>query len=313
MKRLDFNNDQIKRINKLYHDFESDIYSEHHPEMLREEGKWEIIGKKYFTQEKQITVLDIGTGNGFVPNIIGKYLKESDTLICSDISEKMLEKAKIKLSCYNKFKKIFINDDALGISKMNTEINIITMNSVLHHLPDYEEVLENFSKLLKENGLFIIVHERNQEFCRNVPFLMKLCVILIEINKLLRRVAKKSLLFLGLYKRETVFVWDQLYSQVKKAIKEEGICDQILSIKEINALVDVHDPDEGGDGFDPFVVHQRFFSDFEIVELFTDMHLGPWTSTDNYFNKKLSQFLKYKFPYSGAVFGLIMRKCRGVS
>jgi len=311
MKRLAFNQDQIKKINKIYHDFEADIYSVYHPEIEHEEAKWERICKKYFIQDKHVTILDVGTGNGFVPYVVGKYLKEKDTLICSDISEKMLMKAEEKLSTYSQLEKVFIKADALILSKMDIEADVITMNSVLHHLPDYEEVLKNLVKLVKENGFFIIMHERNQKFCRNVPFLLKQCIFLIQINKLVRKIVGKALLILRLYKREVTR--DELYAKVRKAIKEQGICNQTLSTEEINSLVDLHDPDEGGEGFDPFELHQRFFNNFEIVELFTDMHLGPWTNTkNNFIIGRLSKILKNKFPYSGATFGLIMKKSNAV-
>lgn len=307
MKRIPFDQDQIKCINRIYHDFEADIYTEYHPEIEYETGEWERLGQKYFARDQRLTVLDVGTGNGFVPSVVGKHLKEKDTIICSDISENMLMKAEEKLATYPQLEKIFIKADALMLSTMDIKADIITMNSVLHHLPDYDEVLKGLAGLLKENGLFIIMHERNQKFCRDVPFFMKLCLLLIEMNKLMRKSAGTVLSALGLYSRR--MARDELYTKVGRAIREQGICDRILTVEEINSLVDLHDPDEGGEGFDPFVLHQEFFNDFVIVELFSHMHLGPWTDIDSSSIKKgLSKFLENRYPYSGAVFGLVVRK-----
>jgi len=312
MKRTAFSLDQIKDINRIFHDFEAEIYSEYHPEINLEEVKWDRISTRYLHQDKQITLLDVGTGNGFVPSVVGKYLKAGDTLICSDISDKMLLKAEERLSGYTHLAKRFVKADALLLSKMEIEADVITMNSVLHHLPDYEEVLKNLTKRVKAGGLFIIMHERNQKFCRNVPFLMRQCLFLVEINRLARKLARKALVALGLYKRK--FARDELYAKVREVIKEQGISRQLLSTEEINSLVDFHDPDEGGEGFDPFVLQERFFDDFEIVELFTDMHLGPWMSSKkDCVRRHLLKVLENRFPYSGAIFGLIMRKKAGAS
>jgi len=307
MKRLTFDSDQIKLINRIFHDFEADIYSEYHPEIDTEEVKWERISDRYLNQDRKITLLDVGTGNGFVPYVTGKHLKAGDILICSDISDKMLAKANKRLSVYTHIEKRFIAADALLISKMEIEADIITMNSVLHHLPDYEEVLEHLAKRVKTGGLFIIMHERNQRFCRNVPLLMRQCLFLAEMNRLARKVVGTVLVSLKLYKRK--FARDELYAKVAAAIKEQGISNNLLSTEEINALVDFHDPDEGGEGFDPFLLKERFFKNFEIVELFTDMHLGPWMSSKkDPFRRILLKFLENRFPYTGAIFGLIMRK-----
>jgi ubiquinone/menaquinone biosynthesis C-methylase UbiE len=307
MSKATLATDKIKSVNKIYHDFEAEIYSEYHPEIDYEKTKWEGIGEKYFRQDRQITVLDVGTGNGFVPSVVGKYLKDEDCLICSDISKNMLLKAEEALNAYSRFKKVFIEADALMLSKMSIEADIVTMNSVLHHLPDYEEVLKNLAKLVKEGGLFVIMHERNQRFCRNVPFLMKQCLLAITANRLARRAAGKVLSALGLYRRKGAR--KDLYTKVSEAVKGQGIADRLLSTEEINGLVDFHDPDEGGEGFDPFMLQRDFFGNFEIVELFTDKHLGPWTSAgSNPVKKYLLKVLETKFPYSGAVFGLIMKK-----
>jgi ubiquinone/menaquinone biosynthesis C-methylase UbiE len=307
MKKLVFNKDQIKKINELFHDIEADVYLEHHPEILDEKTKWEKIGETYFKQNRHIRVLDVGTGDGFVPSIIAKYLKENDTLVCSDISEKMLKKAEERLIDYDKFEKRFVRADALDISKMNLHVDFIIMNSVLHHLPDYEEVLKNFAMLLNKDGFIIIMHERNQRFCKQVPFWQRQYLALEQMNRIARKMVKNMLIFFRLYKKQMMI--DELYSKVKMAIKEKGIYDKDLNINEINSLVDIHDPDEGGDGFDPFLLHKRFFNNFEIVELFTDMHLGPWTKTNNtFFKKKIQTVFEKRYPYSGSIFGLIMRK-----
>ena len=307
MEREGFDRNRIKEINRIYHDFEAATYSDYHPEIEYEKVKWERIAEKYFRENRPIVVLDVGTGTGFVPSVVGRYLKKEDKLICSDISKNMLAEAEKALRVCPAPEKVFLEADALTLSKMDIQADIITMNSVLHHLPDYEEVLQNLAKLVSEGGFFIIMHERNRKFHEKVPFLMKQCLFLLAAKRLARRTAGKVLSALGLLRRQGLR--KEVYAKVSEAIKERGISDRRLSAEEINSLVDFHDPDEGGEGFDPLVLHREFFDDFDIVELFTDKHLGPWASAEgNPMNRYLLKELEKRFPYSGAVFGLIMKK-----
>lgn len=314
MARISLDNESVKAINELYHNIEADTYLERHPEIYSEEAiKWEEIGKKYFKRSERLTVLDIGTGIGFVPSIIGKYLKNDDVLICTDISQKMLDKAKERLLIYHDLNIKYIKADALEVSRLGIEADIITMNSVLHHLPDYENVLKDLEKLIKRGGLFIIMHERNQRYCKNVPLLLRIYQPLHQVNRLIRGILKRILIVFGLYKNK-IFPGDRsqieiFYSKVQQAIKNEGICDRKLTIEEINSIVDLHDPDEGGEGFDPFVIHQKFFKNYEIVDLFMNKHLGPWIDEEsNIINKLLSRYLKKFHPNEAAIFGMIMRE-----
>jgi ubiquinone/menaquinone biosynthesis C-methylase UbiE len=304
--------DRVKAVNEIYHDIESEVYRNRHPEIYREEMlKWEDLGRKYFVRPHPITVLDIGTGVGFVPAIIAKYLKPEDLLICSDISEKMLEVARDNLSHYGGVGKQFIKADALEVARHCSEVDIITMNSVLHHLPDYEKVLLSLGKALRPNGYFMIMHERNRRFGSNPSLALKgyamLRLLAGKAYHFVGRLVKQGQRLAGLNHEDRTR--EDFCERVQRAILDRKVCDNRLSIEEINAIVDIHDPDEGGEGFDPYVLQQEYFRDYRIVEMFFDKFLGPWVDTRrNALNRYLSSVIEKTHPDAGAIFGMILQR-----
>ena len=112
--------------------------------------------------------MDVGSGTGLVPLQIGKFLKEGDLLICSDISAEILNickknLAKNNLKCQTKFLKI----DGKKYEIKSESINFITLNSVLHHIPNFSTFFKELNRILKLNGYIIIGHEPNKLFTKN--------------------------------------------------------------------------------------------------------------------------------------------------
>jgi ubiquinone/menaquinone biosynthesis C-methylase UbiE len=312
MERPSLNENQVKQVNEIYHDIESEVYRNRHPEIYHEEMlRWEEIGRKYFVRSDPITVLDIGTGAGFVPAVLARYLKPEDLLICSDISEKMLELARENLSHYPAVNKQFIKADALQIAHRSNEVDILTMNSVLHHLPDYGEVLSGLAGILRPGGYMMIMHERNQRFGNNPSLVLKSYTMLrflaSKAYHFVCGLVQKGSRLAGLSNEDTIK--KDFYARVQKAILESRICEGRLSVEQINAIVDIHDPDEGGAGFDPYILQEKYFGDYRIAELFFDKFLGPWVDTaHNALNRHLSSLIERTHPDAGSVFGLILQK-----
>ncbi|MDP1620684.1 MAG: class I SAM-dependent methyltransferase, partial [bacterium] len=160
----------VLRINELFHDFEQADYDKKHADIfIGETGRWKNIGKTMLKNKTSpISILDIGCGTGFVPMQICNLLQAQDTFICSDISEKMLEVCKEKIAQQKflcDFK--FIKSDGFSLSPHDESMDIITMNSVLHHIPDFAPFFNEINRLLKVNGLLIIGHEPNSIFFKN--------------------------------------------------------------------------------------------------------------------------------------------------
>lgn len=112
----------------------------------------------YQAVEKQIDllsdkeILDFGGGTGLLALPLAKQSK-SVTLV--DISEKMLEQARLKAE-QQEIKNIqFLEQDLLE-NPLKQEFDLIVVCRVLHHMPDVDATLSLFHQHLKEDGLLLI-------------------------------------------------------------------------------------------------------------------------------------------------------------
>ena len=108
--------------------------------------------------EKQIDllsdkeILDFGGGTGLLTLPLAKQAK-SVTLV--DISEKMLEQARLKAE-QQEIKNIqFLEQDLLA-NPLEQEFDLIVVCRVLHHMPDLDATLSLFHQHLKEDGQLLI-------------------------------------------------------------------------------------------------------------------------------------------------------------
>jgi 2-polyprenyl-3-methyl-5-hydroxy-6-metoxy-1,4-benzoquinol methylase len=104
--------------------------------------------KESLSNDRQFSLIDIGCGNGGflkavrneVPNSIIKGLDPSKQAVenCKEIEIDVIQAG--------------IND----ISKMNIEVDVISLISVLEHLPDPREAIREIKKALGSTGIFYI-------------------------------------------------------------------------------------------------------------------------------------------------------------
>ncbi len=230
----------IKRINQIFHEEEAEFYDKRHPDIVKEAQSWKHVLNKYLGPNKNLKVLDVGTGTGFIPSIISEYT--SSLIICSDISKKMLDVAKTKLSLVSKTQFEFIVCDAEKLPLRNSSIDIITINSTLHHLPDYRSCLDEASRILCTNGVIFIMHEPNKAFYNNR--------VLSNLNRALR-------LYLSARNRALRFMTSKsinastnnrpnLFERVNQRLIAENLTCRRLSPREIQVLVDIHSPTASG-------------------------------------------------------------------
>ena len=108
--------------------------------------------------EKQINVLsdkeilDFGGGTGLLTLPLAKQAK-SVTLV--DISEKMLEQARLKAEQQDIKNIQFLEQDLLE-NPLKQEFDLIVVCRVLHHMPDLDATLSLFYQHLKEDGQLLL-------------------------------------------------------------------------------------------------------------------------------------------------------------
>jgi len=143
--------DQILKINEIFHDVEAVDY--YHPDIMKYESiHWQKIGEKIIKNKKKpITILDIGTGKGFVPLQIGRFLTQKDLLFLSDISSNLFNECRKNLEKESKlYRSKFIKCDG---KIYNLEPNTIDIISVLHHIPNFSNFFKEINKLLKKKDI----------------------------------------------------------------------------------------------------------------------------------------------------------------
>ena len=108
--------------------------------------------------EKQIDllldkeILDFGGGTGLLTLPLAKQAK-SVTLV--DISERMLEQARLKAEQQD-IKNIQFLEQDLRKNPLEQEFDLIVVCRVLHHMPDLDAALSLFHQHLKEDGQLLI-------------------------------------------------------------------------------------------------------------------------------------------------------------
>ena len=97
-------------------------------------------------------ILDFGGGTGLLALPLAKQAK-SVTLV--DISEKMLEQARLKAEQQDIENIQFLEQDLLE-NPLEQEFDLIVVSRVLHHMPDLDAALSLFHQYLREDGRLLI-------------------------------------------------------------------------------------------------------------------------------------------------------------
>ena len=103
-----------------------------------------------FLSDKEI--LDFGGGTGLLALPLAQQAK-SVTLV--DISEKMLEQARLKTE-QQEIKNIQFLEQDLLVNPLEQQFDLIVVSRVLHHIPDLDATLAMFHCHLRENGQVLI-------------------------------------------------------------------------------------------------------------------------------------------------------------
>ena len=148
----------LKENLKLYK-LESKNYISLHPEIYNwfEQKKiqrdLELLRKKVKGNE----ALDIGCGMG---NITLKLLPLGFRVTALDISTTMIKKVKRALPAETAVNLDIVETDIdTFLSKHADSYNLVTMSSVLHHIPDYLESLQKIIGFIVVGGFLYITHE----------------------------------------------------------------------------------------------------------------------------------------------------------
>lgn len=113
---------------------------------------------------KDKIVLDIACGEGYGSNILAKKAKY---VFGIDISPEAIEHSSRK---YRKENLKYIEGSALSIPLENNSVDVVVSFETLEHLTQQDEMLQEFRRVLKEDGLLIISTPEKENYSKTDPF-----------------------------------------------------------------------------------------------------------------------------------------------
>lgn len=154
MDTIEHNKKAHNNVAKTYNIKHTEIYNEY------EQNRLEELIKKIITYswKKQPKVLDVWAGTW---NLTNYFLKNNCFVTASDVSEKSLDFLKNR---FNEFKNS-LNTKIIDSENLPFEDNtfdITATYSVLHHIPDYLNTVNEMIRVTKPWGFIFIDHEANE-------------------------------------------------------------------------------------------------------------------------------------------------------
>jgi 2-polyprenyl-3-methyl-5-hydroxy-6-metoxy-1,4-benzoquinol methylase len=156
--------ERIREANVALHRSEAKYYELIHPEVYsrceqkRIESALKMVDRLVSANHAGAKkALDFGAGTG---NLTCKLLQMGYTVTAIDLSAEMCKILEKKCRPYLEAKKlVVINSPIEDVSFDGDKFDLITCYSVLHHLPDYVDVIQRLCGFLKKGGVMYLDHE----------------------------------------------------------------------------------------------------------------------------------------------------------
>jgi ubiquinone/menaquinone biosynthesis C-methylase UbiE len=106
------------------------------------------------------SVLDVGTGTGIaLPFLLGR-VGVSGSVTAVDLSERMLEVARSKLSAPNLH---YVRADVASLPFLDESFDLVLCNSCFPHFHDRESAVSEMYRVLRPGGMAVVCHPESRE------------------------------------------------------------------------------------------------------------------------------------------------------
>ena len=160
---------EVKKANIRHHDIEAEFFEKVHPEGSSIFERAKVSKSIAFIVKNSIAkdvCIDVGCGTGFVT---GFELPHYTLVIATDISRKMLKVAKRRFKNAKSSNLVVCDADFLPFR--SNVADLVSVSSVLHHLPKPFSTFHEISRVLKKGGFIYITREPSfQRFRRFFDF-----------------------------------------------------------------------------------------------------------------------------------------------
>jgi ubiquinone/menaquinone biosynthesis C-methylase UbiE len=301
----------VVRVNRIWHDVEAESYDRAHQEIIQDEVRnWARLAQMAAAHLPYgpAVVLDVGAGTGFAMASFWPQLRPGDMTVCLDISVPMLRKAVAKMNVLGPSMRVAcVACEAGSIALSSGNIQVILMNSVLHHLPEPERFLAEVDRLLAPGGVLVLAHEPNARAHSNP--------VMIGLHLVYRIWRAARWLTLRIARRDAFDQEQRAISrEVVRRLREQKVISDGRPADEkwVMRLVDFHSPTAGGaflpkGGFDPDALIARHFPNYQRLSVETYGHLGK-IRVEGKFLQWVDQTLRGLMPQTGSTFSFVVRK-----
>lgn len=107
------------------------------------------------TRDTHRVLLDFGSGTG---NLVMHMWKLGVEVVAADVSERSLQRLMGKIGDAERLKTLVLNGRDLS-SIADKSFDMVATYSVLHHVPDYLKVIDEFARVVKPGGIIYLDHE----------------------------------------------------------------------------------------------------------------------------------------------------------
>jgi len=299
--------EQILEINRIFHNVQCHVYDHMQEHMHREEeAAWQSLARRALLLaggDGSRAVMDYGCGTGMVAGVFSRLLGITERLICMDISEGMLERSRQRLEG-SPVPVEYICGEAFT-SGPEGELDIVALNSVLHHLPRPVEHLKQLASFLRPGGLLVVAHEPNRRWLDN-PVMRGANRLKGQASALVHRLRGRAAPSVP----ATAEGGKGFTADVAEAINQAQVVPWEVKSQEVTKLANIHAPDDGkGDGlaFDVDALSGELTAELELLESETKAPLGGY-GYRNLMLKAVERGLSGAYPDDGSLFSVIWRK-----
>jgi ubiquinone/menaquinone biosynthesis C-methylase UbiE len=300
----------VRRANEVYHDLQADSFDEiHYYRHMIEQQFWTRDVLPRLVPIRGGLGVDLCSGTGFVPKVLLERLDNDSAILCFDVSEMALRKARDHLAPYASRVAVLCGDVA-GLPVRDVSADWVTLNAGLHHVPEPGRVFGEIDRVLKVGGYFCLGFEPNAEFfsSRVLPQLQKIiwhAFWYLSPHRNFYRLRR----WLG---RPRTCAADEHLCTVNSVLLREGLIEKPLSLAELRGLVDVRlraDEDHGDvTGFAPQEIIARYFPHYTVELVIFGDYGGEMVRRHPWLRGLLDNAIGALWPRKGMLFSLIIRK-----
>jgi ubiquinone/menaquinone biosynthesis C-methylase UbiE len=218
-------------VNRAYHTVESRQYDVLHAEMfLGLEPVWQRLTRWLPAQPQRLTVLDIGSGTGLVPEYLNRLCPNRIAKVTAlDPCQAMLDEQKSKESRWAFAVERILGDT--GALPPDAAFDVVTVNSVLHHIVELREFCSHVTRLLKPGGVLLTAQDAPASATSD-PVLSSRMKEAQQKRKL-RRLSPARL------GHNVGAIWERLFGKPESRMLERGTNRPLLEQKLISRPMDV--------------------------------------------------------------------------